>query len=366
MKELKIGNKTAGIPIIQGGMGVGVSRSKLAGAVAAEGGIGVISTAQIGYDEENFEWDQKSANIAAIDKHVKLAKAQANGGLVGVNVMVALRDYAEHVKAAVKAGVDVVISGAGLPVNLPKLVEGSDTKIAPIVSTEKAANVILKMWERKYQRTADFVVIEGPKAGGHLGFSREELEHTDSLDYDKEIQKIIAKVKEYGKKFETEIPVIVAGGIFDKDDVAHALKLGADGVQVASRFVATEECDADIAYKQAYVNAKKEDITIINSPVGMPGRAVKNTFLEEVRQKSLKPEKCYGCLAKCNPAEIPYCITDALIRAVKGDVEYGLVFAGDNVRRIHEITTVSRLMQELKEGFEESCGSHISLGRNIA
>lgn len=201
MKELKIGNKTAEIPIIQGGMGVGVSRSKLAGAVAAEGGIGVISTAQIGYDEENFEWDQKSANIAAIDKHVKLAKAQANGGLVGVNVMVALRDYAEHVKAAVKAGVDVVISGAGLPVNLPKLVEGSDTKIAPIVSTEKAANVILKMWERKYQRTADFVVIEGPKAGGHLGFSREELEHMDSLDYDKEIQKIIAKVKEYGKKF---------------------------------------------------------------------------------------------------------------------------------------------------------------------
>ena len=171
MKELRIGNKIAKIPVIQGGMGVGVSRSKLAGAVAAEGGVGIISTAQIGYDEEGFETDQKACNLKAIEKHVRLAKEQANGGLVGVNVMVALKDYKEHVRAAVLAGADVVISGAGLPVSLPELVEGSDTKIAPIVSSEKAVRIILKLWARNYKRTADFIVIEGPDAGGHLGFS---------------------------------------------------------------------------------------------------------------------------------------------------------------------------------------------------
>ncbi len=186
LQELKIGNKIAKMPIIQGGMGVGISRYKLAGAVAAEGGIGVISTAQIGYDEDGFETDQRACNLRAIEKHITLAKKQADGGLVGANIMVALKDYSEHVKAAVKAGADVIISGAGLPLLLPKLVEGSDTKIAPVVSTDKAARVILKMWERKYQKTADFIVIEGPEAGGHLGFSEEELAHRRELQYDLE------------------------------------------------------------------------------------------------------------------------------------------------------------------------------------
>ena len=347
MKELEIGNKTAGLPIIQGGMGVGVSRSKLAGAVAAEGGIGVISTAQIGYDEEGFEQDQKGCNKRAIEKHVKAALEQAKGGLVGVNVMVALKDYAEHVKTAVKAGVDVVISGAGLPVALPGLVAGSDTKIAPIVSTEKAAHVILKMWERKYGRTADFVVIEGPQAGGHLGFSKEELGHMDDLRYDNEIKKIIETVHAYGKKFDQKIPVVVAGGIVSKDDVSHAFQLGADGVQVASQFVATEECDAAMAYKEAYIHAGPLDVEIIESPVGMPGRALKNRFLEQIKKRPLAIGKCYGCLAKCNPAQIPYCITDALVRAVKGDVENGLIFCGANVGKIGRISTVHEVMQEL-------------------
>ncbi len=351
MKELRIGDKTARIPVIQGGMGVGVSRSKLAGAVAAAGGIGIISTAQIGFDEDIFQKDQKKANVSAIEKHIKLAKAQADGGLVGVNIMVALKDYAEHVKASVAAGADVIISGAGLPVTLPGLVEGSDTKIAPIVSTEKAARVILKMWDRKFHRTADFLVIEGPKAGGHLGFSREELLEGNFTDYDQEIRRIIAVAKEYGDKYEIHMPVIVAGGIFDKYDVEHALELGADGIQAASRFVATEECDAALSYKQAYVNASKDDVVIIKSPVGMPGRAVKNAFLEEVAAGKQKIGKCYGCLAKCNPAEIPYCITDALIRAVEGDVEHGLIFAGENVGRIDKISTVAEVMEDLQEGF---------------
>ena len=350
LKSLKIGDKVAKLPIIQGGMGVGVSLSHLAGAVAAEGGIGIISTAQIGFDEEGFEENQKLCNLKAIEKHVKQAKTQAKEGLVGVNVMVALKDYAQHVRAAVKAGVDVVISGAGLPVNLPELVEGSDTKIAPIVSSEKAANVILRMWDRKYHKTADFVVIEGPKAGGHLGFSREELSHVEKLNYDSEIKNIIRTVKEYGKKFGQKIPVIVAGGIFSREDVSHAMELGADGVQVASRFVATEECDASTAYKQAYVNAGEGDVELIASPVGMPGRALKNQFLKEVKEHHLAVDKCYGCLAKCNPGEIPYCITDALIKAVKGDVDHGLVFCGANVGKIHEISTVHNVMEELAQG----------------
>lgn len=353
MRELRIGNKVARIPIIQGGMGVGVSRSKLAGAVAAAGGIGIISTAQIGYDEDIFETDQKQANVMAIEKHIKAAKAQADGGLVGVNVMVALRDFAEHVRTAVAAGADVIISGAGLPITLPELVEGSDTKIAPIVSTEKAARVIFKMWDKKYRRTADFLVIEGPKAGGHLGFSRDELLNGDFAQYDEEIGRIISVAKEYGEKYHIHMPVIVAGGVFDGEDVAHMMQLGADGVQVASRFVATKECDADIAYKNAYVKASDEDVVIIKSPVGMPGRAVKNAFLEKVAEGRQKISKCYGCLAKCNPAEIPYCITDALIRAVKGDVENGLIFAGENVGRIDRIVTVADVMKDLQRGFDK-------------
>lgn len=354
MKNLVIGNKVARVPVIQGGMGVGVSLSSLAGAVAKAGGVGIISTAQIGYDEPDFLTNHREANNRAIKKHIELAKAQADGGLVGVNVMVALKDYAEHVRIAAEAGADVVICGAGLPLNLPELVEGTDTKFAPIVSSDKALTVLFKKWDMKYGKVADFVVIEGPKAGGHLGFSREQLtEYIEGAsNYDEEILKIIARVRSYEQKYEKKIPVVVAGGVFDAADVAHVMALGADGVQVASRFVATEECDAAPAYKQAYIKAGEQDIRIIKSPVGMPGRAVNNAFLEKVDAGSHRVERCLGCLAKCNPAEIPYCITDALIRAVKGDVENGLIFCGANVDRITEITTVPVLMEELAQGFE--------------
>lgn len=349
-QELIIGNKTARIPIIQGGMGVGVSRSKLAGAVAAAGGVGIISSAQIGFDEADFLSNHQEANLRSLTKHIRLAKEQANGGLVGVNVMVALKDYEAHVRTSVEAGADVVICGAGLPANLPELVAGSDTKFAPIVSSRKAAMVLLKRWDKKYQTTADFIVIEGPKAGGHLGFSREDLrrDQKNTLDYDKEIQDIIKTVKEYETKYQKHIPIILAGGIFDAEDIRHAMELGTNGVQIASRFVATEECDASDAYKQAYLNATADDIRIIQSPVGMPGRAIHNAFLD---RSEIQIPRCLGCLAKCDPSRIPYCITDALIRAVNGDVENGLLFCGENVSRIHEITTVPALMAELQTGF---------------
>lgn len=348
MRQLKIGNKVARIPIIQGGMGVGVSLSKLAGAVAAAGGIGIISTAQAGFDEEDFATNHCEANIRAIKKHIKKAKEMAKGGLVGVNVMTALKDYKEHVKAAVEAGADVVICGAGLPTALPELVAGSDTKFAPIVSSAKAASVLLRKWDKKYNTTADFIVVEGPKAGGHLGFSNEDLDKDKNgdLDFDAEVSKIIETVKEFDKKYERHIPVIVAGGIFDKTDIERVEKLGADGVQIASRFVVTEECDASPLYKQAYIDASEDDVEIIKSPVGMPGRAIRNKFLDSLGGER-DPFKCYGCLARCKPAEIPYCITDRLIKAVRGDVENGLLFAGENVGRINKMTTVPELISEL-------------------
>ena len=321
LKPLKIGELVAEKPIIQGGMGVGVSRSSLAGAVAAEGGIGIISTAQIGYDEEGFEKDQAGCNRIAIKKHIKRAKEIAGGkGLVGVNIMVALKHYKEHVQEAVKAGADVIISGAGLPMDLPKLVGENVTKIAPIVSSKRAAQLILKMWAHRYNRTADFIVVEGPKAGGHLGFSKEQLQDIDKLDYDQEIRDIIECKKDYEEKFQRKIPVIVAGGIFDRKDIEHVMKLGADGVQIASRFVATEECDASDAYKQAYIQAEKKNIQIIQSPVGMPGRALRNEFIKGLETARKPITKCYNCLEKCDPRTVPYCITKALIEAVQGNV----------------------------------------------
>lgn len=351
MKPLIIGNKVAKVPIIQGGMGVGVSRGRLAGAVAAAGGVGIISSAQIGFDEEDFLTNHQEANLRSLKKHIRTAKAQAKDGLVGVNVMTALKDYEAHIRASAEAGADVVICGAGLPANLPELTAGSDTRFAPVISSQKAAAVLLKRWDKKYQTTADFIVIEGPKAGGHLGFSREDLQKDseNTLDYDNEIRNIISTVQEYAEKYQKNIPVILAGGIYDADDIRHALALGADGVQIASRFVATQECDAADAYKQAYLHASVDDIRIIQSPVGMPGRAIHNAFLDHIGEA--KVSRCLGCLAKCDPSQIPYCITDALIRAVTGDIPNGLLFCGENVSRIQEITTVPALMQELQQGF---------------
>ena len=257
-------------------MGVGISLGRLAGAVAKEGGIGIISTAQIGYREADFDADPEGANLRAIESEMKKARAISPDGIIGYNVMTALRAHAAHIKAAVKAGADIIISGAGLPTELPALTEGSRTKIAPIVSTDKSAQVILKYWDRKYKRTADLVVIEGPLAGGHLGFRKEELSEYTPESYGEEIRRIIRTVKSYGEKYGVDIPVVVAGRIYDSDDVRRAMALGADGVQVATRFVTTEECDADIRYKEAYIHASEEDIAIVKSPVGMPGRAILN------------------------------------------------------------------------------------------
>ena len=356
---MQIGDRIARIPIIQGGMGVGVSRSSLAGAVAKEGGIGVISTAQIGYDKEGFEGHERECNLRAIDKHIARAKELAQGaGLVGVNIMVALKHYKEHVKEAVRAKADIIICGVGLPMDLPGIVRSAIEEfqykkeeapvLAPIVSSEKAARIILKMWEKKYDRLPDLIIVEGPKAGGHLGFSREQLAEITPEQYDNEIRRIIACAKEFGDKHEKHIPIVVASGIFDSGDVAHVLSLGAEGVQVASRFVATYECDASEAYKQAYIWADEEDLEIVQSPVGMPGRALRNRFIQRVEEMREPITWCYQCLQHCNPANVPYCITKALVNAVEGDLDHGLIFCGANVGRIKQMMSVHDLMQELQ------------------
>lgn len=348
MKNLKIGDKITRFPLIQGGMGVGISLGRLAGSVAKEGGIGIISTAQIGYRDPEFDKNPAQANIRAIESEMKKARAISSDGIIGYNIMTALKEYASHVKAAVRAGADIIICGAGLPTELPALTEGSSVKIAPIVSTDRSAKVILKYWDRKYRRTADLIVIEGPLAGGHLGFQKEELNNYTEESYGEEIRKIIATVKAYGDKYQTQIPVVVAGGIYDSEDVKRVMALGADGVQVATRFVTTEECDADIRYKEAYVNASEEDIQIVKSPVGMPGRAIINPLMKRVMSgEKIGHSPCHGCLSKCNPSQIPYCITDSLIDAVKGNVEKGLLFCGAKAYKSKKIETVRDVMQAL-------------------
>lgn len=340
VKELKIGDLCAKIPVVQGGMGVGVSLSKLAGAVASAGGVGVISTAQIGFRDPKFKTNPIETNLKAIGEEIAKARKLASGGVLGVNIMVATRRYEDYVKAAVEAGIDLIISGAGLPMTLPALVEGAKTKIAPIVSSAKSLNVITKYWMKKYNRKPDMVVVEGPAAGGHLGFSREEIENYSRDTYDEEIKAILSITK------EMEVPLVVAGGIYDKEDMEHYLSMGASGVQLATRFVTTEECDASDAYKQAYISAKKEDIVIVSSPVGMPGRAIHNAFLDKVNAGERFMRGCRQCISTCKPATAPYCITEALINAVEGRLDEGLIFCGSNAYRADKIERVADIMEE--------------------
>jgi len=347
LPSLKIGDLVARLPIIQGGMGVGVSGSKLAAAVAKAGGVGVISGVQIGYREPDFETNTLEANVRALKKELKAAREMSPEGIIGVNLMVAITHYDEMVQACIDGGADLIISGAGLPMNLPKLVEGSSIKIAPIVSSGKAASLIIKNWTKKYSRIPDLVVVEGPLAGGHLGFKREELEEDTMRPLEDIVKEVIEAVKEFEAEYGRKIPVVAAGGVYTGEDIARFINLGAAGVQMGTRFVATEECDASPKYKQAYLDSEKEDIKIIISPVGMPGRAIRNKLIKSVEDHRIPPQRCYNCIKKCNPKDTPYCISKALIEAVKGNVEEGLVFVGSNAYRLEKIVSVEELMNEL-------------------
>ncbi len=351
IKPLKIGDLIVRLPIIQGGMGVGVSRYNLAQAVTNAGGIGIISTAQIGYDEEGFKENPLMANIKALKKHILKAKEMTKGGIIGINIMVALNYYEEMVKTAIKSGIDLIISGAGLPTKLPELVRNTKVKIAPIISSLKAAKTILKVWDKKSETTADMVIIEGPKAGGHLGFSLEQLEN-DNIELESILLEVLDEVKLYEDKYQKTIPVVVAGGIYTGEDIAHYLKLGASGAQIATRFIATDECDAHENFKKMYVNCTKEQIELVKSPVGMPGRAIVNKLVETIKRENVKVKGCFNCLSNdhCDRVNIPYCISSKLIEAVTGDTENGLFFCGENEYRINKIVSVKELMDELERG----------------
>jgi len=331
------------IPVLQGGMGVGVSLSGLAGAVSLAGGLGVISAAQIGFRNPNFAKSPIDTNLSVLKEEILKAKKISQGKPVGVNIMVVTRRYEDYVKAAVEAGADVIVSGAGLPMDLPRLTVGYPVLLAPIVSGKRALQVLLAYWKKHYNRKPDLVIVEGPKAGGHLGFSREELETVDGAEFDRRVSEILEITK------KEAIPVFVGGGVYERKDLDHYRKLGADGVQIATRFVTTFECDAHENYKMAYIEAKEEDVVIVKSPVGMPGRAIRNAFLERVEKgERFLEDGCKQCITTCNPKETPYCITKALINAVNGKVEEGLLFCGSNVYRANRMESVSQIMEEFR------------------
>lgn len=344
--ELKIGNLIAKLPIIQGGMGVGVSLSNLAGNVAKYGAIGVISAAHPGYLEKDFENNTLQANIRALKKHIRKAKEISNNGIIGVNIMVAMKNYKELVEATIEGGADLIISGAGLPLKLPEYTKNSEIKILPIVSSSKATKLILSYWKKHYNKIADGIIVEGPEAGGHLGFKADSIED-DINKFESNVKDILETVKKLEIEYSKEIPVIVAGGVFDSNDIKRYMELGANGVQIGSRFVATYECDVDIKFKKAYLNCNKSDIKIVKSPVGMPGRAINNNFLRKINNESNKISKCYNCLVPCNPSTTPYCISEALINAARGNIDNGLIFCGANAYRINKMMSVKELLDEL-------------------
>lgn len=356
LDSVSINGKILPVPIIQGGMGVGVSLGGLAGAVMKRGGMGVISAAHPGYFRDDFYTDNYNANIRGLkDEIAKARQIAGENGLLGVNIMVAGQEYEAMVKAAVEGGADAIISGAGLPLELPKYTADSQVLIAPIVSSARRLKLIARRWDTSYGTAPDFVVIEGSLAGGHLGFKKEDLIGGNIQPLEEILPQVLRELKPYEEKYARKIPVFVAGGIFDGADIAKFIKLGASGVQMATRFIATYECDAHPAFKQAVIDCRKEDIGLVKSPAGLPGRAVRNSFIQKTENAgNIKVTNCLHCMKPCNPDDTCYCITRALINAVKGNVDNGLVFVGANAWRVDRLEHVDRLMKQLVSECEKA------------
>lgn len=354
LKELKIGNLLARMPIIQGGMGVRVSLANLAAAVANEGGIGVIATAGIGFQEPDNGTNFLEASMRALRNEILKAR-KLTKGIIGVNIMGALTNYADMINTCIEEKIDIIFSGAGLPLHLPQfLKKDSITKLVPIVSSARAANIISKSWTEKYDYLPDAVVVEGPLAGGHLGFKKEQIDDTDFL-LEKIIPEVIEALKPFEIKYDRIIPVIAAGGIYSGSDIHKFFQLGAAGVQMGTRFVPTFECDASNEFKQTYIDSEEKDIVIIKSPVGMPGRAIKNKFIVDVENGKKQPYKCpYHCIKTCDYKTTPYCIAFALANAYKGNLDHGFAFAGENAYKVKEIISVKELMLTLIKEYKEA------------
>lgn len=353
LPALTIGSYTAPIPIVQGGMGVGISMQGLASAVANEGGVGVISAAGIGVLRRPSERNPQKAIREGLVEEINEARAKITAsqpGILGINIMTAMSDFAEMVKVSTEAGIDVIFSGAGLPLDLPKYASQS-TALVPIVSSAKAVKMISRWWKEKYDRFPDGFVLEGPKAGGHLGFSPAQIDDP-AFSLDSLVEKVKPAVEEIQQKAGRFVPLIAGGGVFSGADIRRVMGKGADAVQMATRFVATEECDASPAFKEAYVNCRQEDITIIQSPVGMPGRAINNEFLMRAKAGETCPKACpWHCITTCKVESSPYCISAALLAACKGRMEQGFAFIGANGYLVDGVITVHQLFDQLHQEF---------------
>jgi nitronate monooxygenase len=357
MPKMAIGNRTLSLPIVQGGMGVGISLSGLASAVAEQGGMGVIAANGIGMIEPDYYADGRAANVRALRSEIRKARSLTTG-LLGVNIMVALTNFAELARVSIEEGIDFIFAGAGLPLSLPALaIEGMTTKLVPIISSGRAARLIAKRWIEKYHYVPDAFVLEGPLAGGHLGFKREQIDDP-GYALEKLIPDVLAAASELEAQHGKPVPVIAGGGVYTGADIHRMLQFGVAGVQMATRFVTTHECDASIEFKQAYIDARAEDIVIIKSPVGLPGRAVRNDFIDDVEAGNRKPFKCpYHCIITCDCDNSPYCIALALINAQRGRLANGFAFCGSNAYRATEIVSVQDVFAALQAEYDEATGS---------
>jgi nitronate monooxygenase len=353
MKGIRIGDLAIAVPIIQGGMGVGISLSGLASAVANEGGVGVISSAGLGLLYRELSENFLEASILGLKEEIRKAR-EKTVGVIGVNVMVAMTNFADMIRTSISEKVDIIIAGAGLPLDLPSfLKKGSVTKLVPIVSSARAAKIICEKWKSTYNYLPDAVIVEGPKAGGHLGFKEDQITNTD-YSLEKLVPEIVSELKVFEEKYDTAIPLIAAGGIYTGQDIRDIMELGAAGVQMGTRFVTTDECDASVAFKQSYIDAEEKDIEIIRSPVGMPGRAILSNFIQKVRDGKKQPKKCpFKCIKTCDISKSPYCIIVALINALKGNFENGYAFAGVNAFSATKIISVKEVFQSLKKEYKD-------------
>lgn len=360
LKPLKIGKYEIKYPIFQGGMGLGISWDKLAGNVSLEGGLGIISSVGTGY-YENRKFIDKELNAKPFGSEnfystrglravIENARKICGDLPLGVNIMYAANDYARVVKDACEAGINIIVSGAGLPTNLPEFTQNfKEIALVPIVSSAKALKIICKRWLQRYERLPDAVVLEGPLSGGHQGFTYEQCLDPEYSLFNL-IPQVKAEIKEWG-----DFPLIAAGGIWDKNDIEKAISLGADGVQMGTRFIGTHECDADIGFKEVLLAAEEKDIELIKSPVGYPARGIRTNLINLVDKKMGPKIQCISnCVSPCQRGkeakQVGYCIADRLFDAYSGKKESGLFFTGANGYKLKELISVKELMHKLVHG----------------
>ena len=347
LPKLRIRNLESKYPVIQAGMGVRIGSATLAAEAIKQGAFGTIASVGMGDIEEGKIHFIDVCNNAFADE-IRKAKQLLNGEKpLGVNVMVALSNYEEIIRTAVREGVDFILSGAGLPLPLPEFVGNADIALIPVISSGRAFEVVVKTWKRKYDRKPDAVIIEGPKCGGHLGFTMQQIEHPETCSLDMLLADVKKVAEEYGC---ADIPFIAAGEVASRADIEHFLEMGYDGVQIGSFFITAEEAGIDRKSKEVFVKAKSEDVVVIKSPVGLPVRVLRTPLVERVLAGNREKFSCpYRCLRTCDPRKSLFCIARALLATWMGDTENGLYMVGSNVESIRKIYPLKEFFDTLKD-----------------